>query len=88
MDEMVAVTGLHRKSLTRLMHANLERKPRSRQRGSTYGPEVDDALRVIHESFDYICAERLTPNLGWMARHLERHGEMAVTPLLRETPCY
>ena len=28
---------------------------------------VDDALRVIAESMDYICAERLTPNLVWLA---------------------
>jgi hypothetical protein len=37
---------------------------------------VDDALRVIDESFDYICPDRLTPNLVWMARHLDRHGEL------------
>ncbi|NLE43218.1 MAG: transposase family protein, partial [Chloroflexi bacterium] len=51
-------------------------KPRRRQRGRTYGPELDDALRVIDESFDYICAERLTPNLVWMTQHLAQHGEL------------
>jgi hypothetical protein len=63
LDEMEAVTELHRKSLIRSMSSSLERRPRRRQRGRTYGPEVDDALRVIAESTDYICAERLTPNL-------------------------
>lgn len=85
LDEMVAVTGMHRKSLTRLMNSRLKRKLRCRQRGRTYGPEVDDALRVIGESLDYICAERLTPNLVWMAEHLTTHGEMEITqPLLEQ----
>ncbi len=79
LDEMEAITGLHRKSLIRLMSGSLERKPRRRQRGRTYGPEVDDALRVISESFDHICAERLQPNLVWMAHHLAQHGEMQVS---------
>ncbi|OQY22564.1 MAG: hypothetical protein B6I35_05860, partial [Anaerolineaceae bacterium 4572_32.2] len=84
MDEMEAVTGLDRKGLIRLMKGSLERKPRSRQRDKTYGPAVDDALRVIYESFDGICAERLTPNLVWMAQNLERHGELATTPEMLE----
>jgi hypothetical protein len=84
LDEMEAVTGLHRKSLIRLMNSNLERQARQRQRSRTYGVEVDDALRVIAESLDYICAERLTPNLVWMAEHLERHGELETSPQLLE----
>jgi len=67
--EMEAVTRLHRKSLIRLMNDSLERKSRRRQRGRTYGPEVDDALRVIAESLDYICAERLTPSGDTHALH-------------------
>ncbi|MCR4408413.1 MAG: integrase [Anaerolineae bacterium] len=82
LDEMEVVTGLHRKSLIRLMDSPLQRQPRRRQRGCTYGPEVDDALRVIAESLDYICAERLTPNLVWMAEHLAAHGELEVSPPL------
>jgi hypothetical protein len=84
LDEMEAITDLHRKSLIRLMNSNLERKPRSKERGETYGPEVDDALRVIDESFDYICAERLTPNLVWITPHLDAHGELEATPELLE----
>lgn len=84
LDEMEAVTELHRRSLIRLMNGSLERKARGRQRGRTYGQEVDNALRVIAESWDYICAERLTPNLVWMAEHLERHDELETSPLLLE----
>ncbi len=76
LDEMEAVTGLHRKTITRTMKGRLSRKKRSRERGKTYGVEVDDAVRVIARSLDYPCAERLQPNLVWMAEQLNRHGEL------------
>ena len=60
LDEMEAVTDMHRKGLIRLMNGSLERKPRCRERGKTYGPEVDDALRIIDETLDFVCAERIT----------------------------
>ena len=82
LDEMEEVTGLHRKSLIRLMRGRLKRKRRRRQRGRTYGAEVEDALRVISESMDHICAERLRPNLVWIAEHLAQHGELAVNKRL------
>jgi len=50
LDEMEVITGLHRKSLIRLMSGNLERKPRHKRRARTYGPEVDDALRIFEGS--------------------------------------
>ena len=43
--------------------------------------EVDDALRIITESSDYLCAERLTLNLVWTATHLAAHGELEVSAL-------
>jgi len=82
LDGMGSITGLHRKSLIRLMSSNLKRKPRRKQRGPRYGPEVDHALRVIAESHDYICAERLQPTLVQMAIHLARHGEIEESPHL------
>ena len=84
LDEMQAVTGLDRKTLIRLMNGRLERKPRRKERGKTYGPAVDGALRVIYESFDGLCAERLTPNLVWMAKHLDQHDELVAVPELLE----
>ena len=76
LDEMKVVTGLHRKSLLRLVNGRLARTPRRKQRGQTYGPEVEAAIRKIAYSLDYPCAERLKPNLVWMANHLEAHGEL------------
>jgi hypothetical protein len=80
LDEMQAVTELHRKSLLRLINGDLARKPRRKQRGKTYGPDVKAAVEQIAYSLDYPCAERLRPNLVWMAGQLERHGEVKATP--------
>jgi hypothetical protein len=82
LDEMRSITGLHRKALIRLMHSDLKRKLRQKQRGRTYGSDVEDALRIIRESYDGICAERLAGNLGKMAQQLQEHGEMVVTEAL------
>jgi len=80
LDELAELTGLHRKSVVRLLKGpSLERRRRERQRGRVYGAAVDDALRVIWESLDYVCAERLTPALVETAEHLARHGELRVT---------
>jgi hypothetical protein len=84
LDEMEQVTGLHRKSLIRLLKSPLQRTPRTRQRGKTYGPEVDAAIGVISAALDYPCAERLTPNLAWMAEHLAAHQELEVSDVLLE----
>ena len=84
LDEMEAVTKLHRKHLIRLITGRLERKKRIRQRGREYGADVDDAVRVIARSLDYPCAERLRGNLVWMADHLVQHGEMRMGEGLRE----
>ena len=79
LDEIEAVTGMHRKSVTRLMNGALSRKKRSRERGRTYGVEVEVAVRVIALGLDYPCAERLQPNLVWMAKHLACHQELIVS---------
>ncbi len=80
LDEMEAVTGLHRKALIRLLMSDLQREPRRKQRGRKYGVKVQIALKVISESTDYVCAERLQPNLVWFTEHLARHGELEISP--------
>ena len=80
LDELAELTGLHRYSVVRLMKgATLERQRRRQQRGREYGAAVDDALRVIWESLDYVCAERVTPALVSTAEQLARHGELTVS---------
>jgi hypothetical protein len=84
LNEMEVVTDLDRKTLIRLLHGDLARHPRPSQRGCTYGPDVDDALRIISESYDFICAERLGSWLPQMARHLARHNELILSASLEE----
>lgn len=84
LEEMAQVTGLHRKSLLRLLRSDLARHPRTRVRGREYGIEVDDALRVLWESLDYVCALRLTPVLVPTARQLARHGELRLDTALEQ----
>ncbi len=79
LDEMQNVTEMHRKALIRSMGSDLTRKSRRKQRGRTYGTEVDHALSIIAESLDYVCAERLKPSLVWIASHLAQHGELDVS---------
>jgi hypothetical protein len=80
LDDMVALTGLNRKYIIRILQTNLERKPRKKQRGRTYGRDVEEVLLVVAESLDFICGKRLQPVLPDTARHLARHGEVKLTP--------
>ena len=71
------MTGYNRKHVIHLLGGNLQRqRAEGRARDGRTGRRWIDALRVIHETLDYICAERLTPNLVWMAEQLARHGEL------------
>ncbi len=83
LDEMEAVTSLHRKSIIRLIKGELARKARRKQRGKTYGAGVKWVVEKIAHSLDYPCAERLQPNLLWMAEHLKTHGEIELIPEIK-----
>lgn len=76
LDEMVYVTGMNRNDITQLLNERLLRKQRVRQRGSSYGPEVLEVMRVIAKALGYPCAERLKPMLTFMAEHLMRQGQL------------
>jgi hypothetical protein len=82
LTEMEEVTGMHRKSLIRLMSmSSLDRVPcKHRLRQKRYGSAVADVVRVVWESLDYICAERLTPVLKDTARQLAKWEELSLAP--------
>jgi len=42
--------------------------------------ELGDALRLIAESMDYVCPERLASNLVCMAYHLAAPGKLRLSP--------
>jgi hypothetical protein len=86
LTEMEEVTGLHRKSLLRLMHLpSLERAPKKyRFRRRLYGDVVADVVQVVWESLDYVCAERLTPVLLSTAQQLARWEELMLKDEVEE----
>lgn len=69
LDEMVAVTGLDRKTIIRQMGGDisLERKPREKERGLIYGPDVRAAVSLVAQALDDPAAERLQPVLATTA---------------------
>jgi hypothetical protein len=88
LDEAERVTRRHRKSLIRLLRGSLERKPRRRQRGRSYGPQVEYAVRLVARALDYPCAEWLKPALVPIAHSLAEHGELELSPdLLQQLGC-
>jgi hypothetical protein len=89
LTEMEAVTGLHRKSLLRLLHGpTLDRAPKGpRLRRRRYGVVVADVVRVVWESLDYVCAERLTPVLVPTVQQLALWQELVLTPEVEAALC-
>src|SRR5947209_1485674 len=85
LTEMEQVSGLHRKSLSRLLHAqSLERQSRQKLRRPSYGAEVEKSILQWWESLDAICAERLTPALLRMAKHLAGFATLKLTGKIKE----
>jgi hypothetical protein len=85
LDHMVVATGLHRRSLIRLLQpGGLVRTPRTRHRGKVYDLASEAVIRVVWESLDYVCAARLAPALLPTARHLASFGEVTLTEELEE----
>jgi len=67
LDEIEAVTGLHRKSIIRTLNGRLSRKRRTKQRGKEYGTDVEDAIRVIAAA--WIILVRSACNRTWFGWH-------------------
>ncbi len=83
LDFMEQMTGLHRKYLIARMNGpGPQRHRRARGRSRVYGAEVERAIAIIADTLDWICAERLTPALAPMARHLATFGELQTSPAM------
>ena len=82
LDEVVAVTGIHRKAAIRL----LRRAPRPRAtpgpggRPRAYGPEVAAAAEVLWQASGRIGAHRLQPFVPELLDRLLRCGELTLAP--------
>jgi hypothetical protein len=82
LDEVVAVTGIHRQAAIRL----LRRAPRPRARPGpggrprAYGPEVAAAAEVLWQASGRIGAHRLQPFVPELLDRLLRCGELTLAP--------
>jgi hypothetical protein len=90
-DELVVITGYHRKSVLRA----LNRRPISADRDCIsvephrhhryrYGPEVSEALLPLWEASDRLCDKRLQTLLPLLLESLGRHGHLALDLEVRE----
>ena len=84
LDELAPLLGLHRKSIIRLLAGDGEHHLGQARRGRGYSSELDDALRVVSEAHNHICAELLQPNLVSMAEVLAQHQELILAEALRQ----
>ena len=86
LGEMEVVTGLHRKSLIRLMSSDLKRNPRRKQGVVNMALKsmmrCGSSLRVLITSVQSVCPTGILyvqPKLVWMATHLAHHGELEIS---------
>ncbi|MFQ5567754.1 MAG: transposase family protein [Paracoccaceae bacterium] len=86
LDEVVTVTGVHRKAAIRLLHRP-PRAPTARPRAGRprlYGPAVAAAAQVLWEATGRIGAPRLHPFVPELLDRLTQCGELALAPDLEK----
>ena len=84
LDEVIAVTGIHRKAAIRLLR-RAPRPPRTRWSGGRpvcYGPEVGRAAEVLWQAAGRIGAHRLHPFVPELLDRLIRCGELTLAPAI------
>jgi hypothetical protein len=84
LDELVAVTGFHRKHATRLLRAGLPGQPTGPRPGRrVYDEAVREALILLWEASDRVCGKRLRPLVPVLMEAMERHGHLDLSPVIR-----
>jgi hypothetical protein len=82
LSEFVRVTGYHRKHALRVLNRPpVVQSPRTR--GRLYHEAVHQALTVLWEASDRICGKRLRVLIPVLIDAMERHGHLALDPLIR-----
>lgn len=80
LEEVIQVTGYHRKSAIRLLRHKSQVLPGKRRgRPKRYGAPVVQALKILWEATDRLCSRRLHPFLPEIIRVLRKHGEKTLT---------
>ena len=87
LDEFCQATGYHRKAAVRALRRGPAVRVVRGGRPRRYGPEVQETLMAAWEALGRPCGKRLQPFLAELVGQMERHGELALTPELRERVC-
>ena len=86
LDELIAVTGHHRKHGIRLLGQLDEddEVPRQVRGQRIYDEAVSEAVIVIWEAADRICGKRLKAAMPHLVESMERNGHLALDPEVRD----
>ena len=94
-DELVELSGYHRKSVLRLLRqqpadhggpparAGADHESAAALGRRRYGPEVVQLLETLWEASDHLCGKRLAAVLPTLVEALERHGHLEIEPVLK-----
>jgi hypothetical protein len=85
LEELVAVSGYHRKSAIRILSNKSLRDDHATGRGRRrqYDEAARQALIVVWEASDRICSKRLKALLPVLIEALESHGHLRLEPSIR-----
>ena len=84
LDEFCQTTGMHRKAAIRLLGRATRPARVRRGRPRRYGPEVTQVLAKLWEVGDRMCGKLLAAVMPDLLGALERHGELKVSPEVRD----
>jgi hypothetical protein len=87
LDEFTQVTGFHRKHAIRVLNqeaSKLGAVAGGLRRGRIYDQAVQQALIVVWEAADRICAKRLKQIIPVLVGSMERYGHLTLDPEVRE----
>ena len=94
-DELVELSGYHRKSVLRLLRqqpadhggpparTGADHESAAAMSRRRYGPEVVQLLETLWEASDHLCGKRLAAVLPTLVEALERHGHLEIEPVLK-----
>ena len=94
-DELVELSGYHRKSVLRLLRqqpadhggpparTGADHESAAALGRRRYGPEVVQLLETLWEASDHLCGKRLAAVLPTLVQALERHGHLEIEPALK-----
>ena len=78
------VIGYSRVGSKKIKYVIGKKKKTKRKRDKIYGYDVFLALKKIWTIFDFICSKRLTSFMAEAVEKLEAHGEITLSPAVRE----